>query len=71
MQHGVKHVVLGASGCGAFMNPAEKVAEIYKEEIVKRKTEFAVIAFAIHSAGYGPDNYTPFKQVFDDRLDLG
>lgn len=61
---GVRHVVLGASGCGAFRNPANLVAKIYREEIDKRAVDFSVIAFAIRSAGYGPDNYTPFAEAF-------
>ncbi|MDQ2996987.1 MAG: DUF2263 domain-containing protein, partial [Chloroflexota bacterium] len=29
--HGVRHAVLGAFGCGAFRNPADQVAQLYKE----------------------------------------
>lgn len=60
----VRHAVLGASGCGAFMNPAREVATLYHEEIGRRSADFDVIAFAVFSAGYGRDNYTPFAQVF-------
>lgn len=62
--HGVRHVVLGAFGCGAFRNPAARVAPIYAEEIEARAKDFAVVAFAIFSAGYGPDNFTPFARAF-------
>jgi hypothetical protein len=61
--HRIGHVVLGAFGCGAFRNPAQRVAQIYREEIMARKADFAVIAFAVFSAGYGPDNFTPFAEV--------
>jgi hypothetical protein len=61
--HGIGHVVLGAFGCGAFRNPAHYVAQIYREEIMARLANFAVIAFAVFSAGYGPDNYTPFAEA--------
>ena len=57
----IKNVVLGAHGCGAFLNPPEKVAEIYKEVINEFIKDFNVISFAIFNAGYGPDNYTIFK----------
>ena len=60
----IQHVVLGAFGCGAFRNPAHRVAQIYREEITARKEAFAVIAFAIFAPGYGPDNYTPFAEEF-------
>jgi len=29
--HGVRHVVFGAFGCGAFKNPADQVARIYRD----------------------------------------
>lgn len=61
---GVRHAVLGAFGCGAFRNPAPRVAQIYREEIAARAADFSVIAFAVFSAGYGPDNYTPFAEAF-------
>jgi hypothetical protein len=57
---------LGASGCGAFGNPPRDVARIYKEEISTRLADFALIAFAIFAAGYGPGNYAPFAEVFRD-----
>lgn len=64
--HGIRHVVLSAFGCGAFRNPAPTVARIYREEIAERERDFSVITFAIFAAGYGPDNYTPFRSVLRD-----
>ena len=61
--HGIRHAVLGAFGCGAFRNPAPTVARIYREEIAERERDYSVIVFAIFAAGYGPDNYTPFRSV--------
>jgi len=63
---GIRHVVLGAFGCGAFRNPADRVASIYRDEIAARATDFAVTAFAIFSAGYGPDNFTPFASAMGE-----
>jgi hypothetical protein len=60
----IRHVVLGAFGCGAFRNPAHRVAAIYREEIISRAAVLDVVAFAIFSAGYGPDNFTPFVEAF-------
>ncbi len=61
--HQVRHVVLGAFGCGAFRNPPDRVAAIYREEIKARAVDFDLIAFAVFSAGYGPDNYRPFLEA--------
>ena len=65
-KHGVRHAVLSAFGCGAFRNPAPEVAKLYRREIDRRRDRFAHIAFAIFAPGYGPDNYTPFKEAFRD-----
>ena len=58
---GVTWAVLSAHGCGAFCNPADRVAQAYKQAISERRGDFNLIAFAIFSAGYGPDNFTPFQ----------
>lgn len=63
----IKNVVLGAHGCGAFLNPPEKVAQIYKCVIEEFEDYFHTIAFAIFNAGYGPDNYSIFKAVLTER----
>ena len=64
--HGVRCAVLGAFGCGAFRNPGDQVARIYREEITARERSFDLIGFAIYNAGYGPDNYTPFAEAMAD-----
>lgn len=63
-EHQIRHAVLGAFGCGAFRNPAHRVAAVYRDEIMARAVHFDVIAFAIFSAGYGPDNFAPFAEAF-------
>ena len=60
---GVRHVVLGAFGCGAYCNPAARVASLYAEELAKVLDQFEVVVFSIFYPGYGPDNYTPFAAV--------
>ena len=66
----MRHAVLSAFGCGAFLNPADQVARIYRQELHKRATHFDVIAFAIFHAGYGPDNFKPFEKEFAGRQEL-
>jgi hypothetical protein len=60
----IRHVVLGAFGCGAFQNPATEVARLFRDALRSRSDAFDVVAFAIYHAGYGPDNFTPFAQAF-------
>ncbi len=48
IKHGIRHVVLGAFGCGAFRNPEKQVATIYKEELEKRRQHFDHVLFAIY-----------------------
>lgn len=57
---GIRHAVLGASGCGAFENPPRDIAKIYREEINARRTDFVLIAFAILESGHGSGSFTPF-----------
>ena len=61
---GVRHAVLSAFGCGAFLNPADKVAAAYKTALQTRRAHFDVICFAIFDAGYGPSNFEPFERAF-------
>ena len=47
------------------MNPARLVAQIYREEIMARKSHFRPIAFEVLQAAYGPNVYTPFREVLN------
>jgi hypothetical protein len=62
LEHGVRYAVLGAFGCGAFMNPPEIVAQIYREEIGKRIKDLDLVAFAIYDTGSGRGNLLPFRE---------
>jgi len=64
-KNGIRHAVLSAFGCGAFLNPAEEVARIYKEELQKRAEDFDDVVFAVYHAGYGSNNFLPFKTVLE------
>jgi hypothetical protein len=65
IQNGLRHVILSAFGCGAFLNDVRMVAKLYKEELAVVRDSFSVVIFAIYHAGYEPDNFTPFKLVFE------
>ena len=47
------------------MNPVEEVAGVYREALESWEADFDCVAFALFYPGYGPDNYTVFKEVFD------
>ncbi len=61
----IRHAVLGAFGCGAFRNPADEVAAIYREEIELRRDAFSIIAFAIRQMSYEAYKFIAFQRVFD------
>lgn len=63
---GVRHVVLGAFGCGAFCNPPKAVAAIYQQEIKKQLPYFDCIAFAIRNTNPHRDNFTPFVEAMEE-----
>lgn len=63
---GLRHTVLSAFGCGAFANPPDRVAAIYRDELRERLTDFSCVAFAIFHPGYGPDNHPIFERVLGD-----
>jgi uncharacterized protein (TIGR02452 family) len=65
LKNHIKYVILGAFGCGAFGNPPEVVANLYKQQILQHRKNFNVIVFAIYYAGYGSDNYSVFKNIID------
>ncbi len=64
----VKYAVLGAFGCGAFLNPPEIIATLYREELVKRLDNFSLIAFAVFHTGHGADNYLIFKKILQKAI---
>jgi len=64
-RNGIRYAVLSAFGCGAFLNPPETVSQCYCDALKAREKDFDCVAFAIFYPGYGYDNYTVFKQVFE------
>jgi hypothetical protein len=63
VQAGLRHAVLSAFGCGAFANPPERVAALYRDALRARAGRFDCVAFAIFHPGYGPDNYSVFQRI--------
>ena len=55
-------VVLGAFGCGAFHNPPQSVAEMFKEANAMYDHCFKFIGFAVYSEAGNP-NYDIFRNI--------
>jgi uncharacterized protein (TIGR02452 family) len=71
VKYGHTKLVLGALGCGAYGNPPEQIAILFKEVLAEKEFIgcFEEICFAIiedknslHSGKRG--NYKPFKEIF-------
>jgi uncharacterized protein (TIGR02452 family) len=67
-EKGVTHLVLGALGCGAYRNPPEEVARIFRREILGGRGRRGVegieeISFAIFDEG---TNLRIFREAFQD-----
>lgn len=57
-------VILGAFGCGAFMNRANIVAMAAKNVIEEYANAFRVIEFAVYCSPKNDENYRTFERVF-------
>ena len=65
--NGQRNLVLGALGCGAFHNPPEHVAELFRDVLCEQEFEgaFSKICFAVktdHNSN-GDSNYSAFKKI--------
>ena len=57
-------LILGAFGCGAFVNDPEIVAQAYRRVIREYQARFDVIEFAIYCKDFETDNYKAFYEQF-------
>ena len=60
LKNNIKHVVLGAFGCGCFKNPPEFVANCYKKQILQHQNNFDAVVFAILGDN---NNFVTFKDI--------
>jgi uncharacterized protein (TIGR02452 family) len=58
-------LILGAFGCGAFRNPPEVVAEVFREVQEEYKKVFEVIEYAVYHTDREIRNYKVFKEKLD------
>ena len=61
-KEGVEVLILGAFGCGAFNNPPETVARLFKENL--KLYHFETVEFAVYDRGKVGGNLDVFKRVF-------
>ena len=57
--------MLGAFGCGAFMNKPEVVAQAYKEVLPEFEGYFKLIEFAVYCGPRDESNYREFAKAFN------
>lgn len=62
---GVRHAVLSAFGCGAFLNPPEVVARLYREVFAEDDGGLQRVTFAIFDPGRPTGNRAAFAAAFE------
>lgn len=62
---GNEAVILGAFGCGAFLNPPRIVARAMKNVVKERRHDFKVIEFAVYCPPRDDSNYRTFERVMN------
>ncbi len=62
---GAEVMILGAFGCGAFMNPPEIAAEGIRRAVQDYLYCFKTIEFAVFSGPVPSENYMAFKRCFE------
>ena len=66
-----RNLILGAHGCGAFHNPPEHIAELFRDVLSEQEFSgaFSRICFAVKTDhnSKGGRNYDAFAKVFSDR----
>ena len=59
-------VILGAYGCGAFMNPPDIVAVAMRQVVLEYRYHFKAIEFAVYCPPRDDRNYRIFQQIMRD-----
>ncbi len=56
-------LILGAFGCGAFRNPPDVVAEVFRQMTEEFRYAFETIEYAVYCADYETGNYEAFERA--------
>lgn len=58
-------IILGAFGCGAFLNPPRIVARAMKNVVKERRYDFKAIEFAVYCPPRDDSNYRVFERIMN------
>ena len=62
-------LILGAFGCGAFRNPPDIVADVFRVVTLEYRKKFETIEYAVFHTDREKDNYRAFQEAFrEDRI---
>lgn len=67
---GAEVLVLGAFGCGAFRNPPDLVASVFRRVVEGYGGHFETIEFAVFHMGSETANYNAFRGAFADMAQI-
>lgn len=65
IENGVKNIVLGAFGCGAFLNKPEDIAQSFKRCLVDEEKRFYFETISFSIIGYNTANIDAFAKAFN------
>ena len=65
VKNGVKILILGAFGCGAFNNDPEIVAKAYRTLMISYAHHFDEVKFAVYCTDAAEHNYRVFKEIIE------
>ena len=63
---GVEVLILGAFGCGAFMNDPQVVARAYKDALEEYAGYFDVVEFAVYTSAFDEKNFRVFNDILGE-----
>ena len=65
---GVEVLILGAFGCGAFANPPEIVAKVFKEALSEYGKYFEIVEFAVYCSKGDTKNHRVFEEILGNMV---
>ena len=63
-------LILGAFGCGAFRNPPDVVADVFRKISDEYSRHFETLEYAVFLMDRETENYKAFKRVFSKKMKI-